>query len=44
MKRIAFKMFLHKGFEAEYQKRHDAIWSELTNLLKDTEIDDYSIF
>ncbi|MCA6068244.1 L-rhamnose mutarotase [Chryseobacterium sp. RG1] len=44
MKRIAFKMFLHKGFEAEYQKRHDAIWPELTNLLKDTEIDDYSIF
>lgn len=44
MVRIAFKMQLHKGFEAEYKKRHDEIWPELVELLKDTGISDYVIF
>lgn len=44
MKRLAFKMFLHKGSEVEYKKRHDAIWPELISLLKDAGIEDYSIF
>jgi L-rhamnose mutarotase len=44
MKRVAFKMFLHKGAEEEYRKRHDAIWPELVSLLKDNGIQDYSIF
>ena len=44
MHRLAFKMKLHKGFEAEYQKRHDAIWPELQALLKDSGIREYSIF
>jgi len=44
MERVAFKMKLHKGFEKEYKKRHDEIWPELKNLLKDTGISDYSIF
>ncbi len=44
MKRVAFKMQLHKGFEAEYQKRHDALWPELQELLKTTGVQDYSIF
>ncbi|MBS1750119.1 MAG: L-rhamnose mutarotase [Bacteroidetes bacterium] len=44
MQRIAFKMKLHKGFEAEYKKRHDALWPELHDLLKQTGIEDYSIF
>ena len=44
MKRVAFKMELYKGFEAEYQKRHDEIWPELKILLKDSGISDYSIF
>jgi L-rhamnose mutarotase len=44
MQRIAFKMKLFKGFEVEYRKRHDAIWPELTSLLKSTGIEDYSIF
>lgn len=44
MKRIAFKMKLFKGYEAEYKKRHDEIWSELKTLLKETGIADYSIF
>jgi len=42
--RIASKMKLLKGFEAEYKKRHDEIWPELSKLLKETGILDYSIF
>ena len=30
MERIAFKMKLKPGFEAEYKKRHNEIWPELT--------------
>ncbi len=44
MKRIASKMKLLKGYEAEYKKRHDEIWNELKDLLKQTGISDYSIF
>jgi L-rhamnose mutarotase len=44
MERVAFKMQLHQGFEQEYQKRHDEIWPELEALLKQTGINDYSIF
>ena|SRR3954471_2920839 len=44
MHRIAFKMKLLKGKEAEYKSRHDAIWPELKSLLKTTGIEDYSIF
>ena len=44
MPRIAFKMKLFKGCEEEYKKRHDEIWNELTELLKQTGIKDYSIF
>ena len=44
MNRIAFKMFLHKGLESEYKKRHDEIWPELQALLKKTGISEYSIF
>jgi len=44
MHRIAFKMQLYKGFEAEYKKRHDELWPELADLLKATGISEYSIF
>ena len=44
MHRIAFKMQLFEGYEEEYKKRHDEIWPELTGLLKETGISDYSIF
>lgn len=44
MQRVAFKMKLFKGKEDEYKKRHDEIWSELKDLLKQTGINDYSIF
>ena len=42
--RIAFKMQLHKGFEEEYKKRHDALWPDLKQLLKSKGISEYSIF
>lgn len=44
MQKYAFKMQLHPGCEAEYQRRHDAIWPELVALLKDAGISDYYIF
>lgn len=44
MKPIASKMKLLKGYEAEYQRRHNEIWNELTDLLKQTGISAYSIF
>lgn len=42
--RVAFKMKLFPGKEAEYKKRHDEIWPELSLLLKEKGISDYSIF
>ena len=44
MDKIAFAMQLKPGNEVEYQRRHDAIWPELSALLKDAGIADYSIF
>ena len=44
MQRFAFKMKLKPGFEAEYQKRHNEIWPELAQLLKEAGVSDYSIF
>jgi L-rhamnose mutarotase len=44
MQRVAFKMTLLKGHEAEYKKRHDSIWPDLKHLLKQAGIADYSIF
>lgn len=36
-------MRLMPGREAEYRRRHDAIWPELAALLKEAGISDYSI-
>ena len=44
MNRCAFKMKLKAGFEAEYKKRHDEIWPELSQELSDAGVSDYSIF
>ena len=44
MKRVAFKMTLKPGCEAEYQKRHDEIWPELSRVLSEAGVSDYSIF
>jgi len=44
MQKIAFKMKLKPGFKCEYKKRHDEIWPELAQLLKENGVSDYSIF
>lgn len=44
MQRVAFKMKLFKGCEAEYQRRHAQLWPELKQLLKQAKVKHYSIF
>ena len=44
MEKIAFVMKLKPGNEAEYEKRHDEIWPELSQALKQAGVSDYSIF
>ncbi|GEP94228.1 L-rhamnose mutarotase [Chitinophaga cymbidii] len=44
MHRVAFKMKLFEGFEAEYKRLHDNLWPELEALLKAKGVHDYSIF
>lgn len=44
MEKIAFVMELLPGHEAEYEKRHDEIWPELSLALKEAGGSDYSIF
>ena len=44
MEEIAFTMQLRPGVAAEYQRRHDEIWPELTQALHAAGIRDYSIF
>jgi L-rhamnose mutarotase len=41
---FAFRMNLNPGKKAEYKKRHDEIWPELSRLLKDAGVSDYSIW
>lgn len=41
---IAFVMQLNPGEAEEYRRRHDAIWPELVDLLRQAGISDYSIF
>lgn len=40
----AFRMRLKPGVVDEYRRRHDAIWPELSALLTESGIHDYSIF
>lgn len=44
MEQIAFTMQLLPGHAQEYQRRHDEIWPELSALLHDAGVSDYSIF
>ncbi|MBX2816495.1 MAG: L-rhamnose mutarotase [Saprospiraceae bacterium] len=44
MQRVAFKMKLLPGHKEEYIRRHDAIWPQLVNLLKEAGISEYSIY
>jgi L-rhamnose mutarotase len=41
---IAFRMNLNPGMKVEYKRRHDEIWPELSKLLSDAGISDYSIW
>lgn len=44
VERIGFMMKLKEGCIDEYKKRHDQIWPELVNVLREAGISDYSIF
>ncbi len=44
MKRIAFKMAVHRGAEEEYMARHSPIWPELQQILLAHGVRTYSIF
>lgn len=44
MEKIAFKMMLNPAQASEYKKRHDEIWPDLSELLREAGISDYSIF
>jgi L-rhamnose mutarotase len=42
--RIAFRMTLNPGQAAAYKRRHDAIFPDLRQALKDAGVSDYSIW
>ena len=44
MKRSAFKMQLKPGCREEYKKRHDEIWPDLEQLIRESGVYDYAIF
>ncbi len=44
MEQYAWKAFIHEGKLTEYKKRHDEIWSEMKQVLKDAGICNYSIW
>jgi L-rhamnose mutarotase len=44
MVRKAFRMSVHAGYEAEYERRHNPIWAELESTLIDHGVQHYSIF
>ena len=42
--RYAFRMRVNPDAHAEYERRHDAIWPELVELLREVGVSDYSIW
>jgi L-rhamnose mutarotase len=44
MNRVAFRMRLKPGCEAEYKARHDAIWPKLAEVIRESGVRNYSIF
>jgi L-rhamnose mutarotase len=42
--RKAFRMSVHHGREAEYERRHNPIWPELAQVLRAHGVRSYSIF
>lgn len=43
MEKYAFRMRLNPGCAEEYRRRHDALWPELADLLRQAGVSDYSI-
>ena len=43
MEKYAFRMVLNPGQLDEYKARHDALWPELGEALKEAGVEDYSI-
>lgn len=44
MERICFSFEIYPGREAEYKKRHDEIWPELVEAIKESGFANYSLF
>ena len=44
MERVAFTMRLLPGQEAEYRRRHAAVWPEMLQALRETGWHNYSLF
>ena len=44
MQRIAFVMKVRPGHEEEYRRRHQAVWPEMLQALKEAGCSNYSIF
>ena len=44
MIRKSFKMFLNEGMEEEYEKRHNMLWPEMKDMIRECGGHNYSIF
>lgn len=44
MERTCFGFELYPGQEAEYKRRHDEIWPELVEAIKDSGFSNYTLF
>jgi L-rhamnose mutarotase len=44
VERICFRFEIYPGQEAEYKRRHDAIWPELVEAIKESGLANYSLF
>ena len=44
MERLCFTFEIRPGTEAEYKKRHDEIWPELVDAIKQAGFENYSLF
>ena len=43
-KHFAWVLEVRPGYEEEYDKRHDEIWPEMVQMLKESGVSNYSIF
>jgi L-rhamnose mutarotase len=44
MERTCFTFEIYPGKEAEYKKRHDEIWPELVEAIRESGFENYSLF